>query len=241
MTLHRGFPESPLPSTQIILLFSENTQSNQHTFCLGLTLTHLKITKTQQSLHFLIIPTMKVSRCYSAFNALNLIIPTNFLTKSFSQPQVLAVLVPGGDPPDQSPFSVSRESFQTDVQEMGMLLLFSRRVVPPCSWVSGNAVIGLLCCECYMSSHYLSSVKENICSLTNQGSPFPFLSSLACWIFQSSHFWNVLFLVPRETRWRAVLPDKKLAVFLHYRVGLFSLCYICTRGKKKSREVFPIQ
>lgn len=27
--------------------------------------------------------------------------------------------------------------------------------------------------ECYMSSHYLSSLKENICSLTNWGSPFP--------------------------------------------------------------------
>lgn len=66
--------------------------------------------------------------------------------------------------------------------------------------------------------------------------PLPFLFSTLD--FQSSHFWNILFPVPRETRWRAVLPDKKLAVFLHYRVALFSLCYIYTRGKKKKKS-FP--
>lgn len=66
--------------------------------------------------------------------------------------------------------------------------------------------------------------------------PLPFLFSTLD--FQSSQFWNILFPVPRETRWRAVLPDKKLAVFLHYRVALFSLCYIYTRGKKIEKS-FP--
>lgn len=47
--------------------------------------------------------------------------------------------------------------------------------------------------ECYMSSHYLSSLKENICSLTNWGSPFPFLSSLAHWIFKALTFGTFYF------------------------------------------------
>lgn len=57
--------------------------------------------------------------------------------------------------------------------------------------------------------------------------------------FQSSHFWNILFPVPRETRWRAVLPDKNLTVFLHYWVALFSLCYIYPSEKKEAEKSFP--
>lgn len=126
-----GFLSLTFPLPQIILPFSENTRPNRHTFSLGLTLTRLKIIKTQQSLHFLIILTLKFSRCYTAFNALSLIIPANFLMNSCCQPWVLAALVL--DALHQSPFSASSKRLQTDVQEMGMLLLFSRWVVLPCS------------------------------------------------------------------------------------------------------------
>lgn len=222
------FPSLSFSLTQIINPFSENTWSNQHTFRSGLTLTYLKIIKTQEILHFLITLTQKFSRCYSTFNSSNLAIAANFLTKTGSQPQVLAGL-------HQLPFSVPSKSFQTDVQEMGMLLLFSRRVVPPRSWVSGNTLIGLLRYECYMSSHYLSSVKENICSLTNQGSPFPFLSSLAHWIFKALNFGTFYF----QSRERQGDELSFLIKSLQYFYITEWLCLVCAifipgGGEKKS-------
>lgn len=119
---------------------------------------------------------------------------------------------------------------------MGMLLLFSRRVVPPCSWVSGNAAIGLLCCECYMSSHYLSSVKENICSLTNQGSPFPFLSSLAHWIFKALTF-GTFYFQSRERQGDELSFLIKSLQYFYITEWLCLVCAIFIPGEKKKKKV----
>lgn len=123
---------------------------------------------------------------------------------------------------------------------MWMFLIFSRPLEHPQSWVSGNAVIGLLCCEwmLHVKSLFVFS-KRKYLFLDELRQPFPLPFLFSPLDFQSSHFWNILFPVPRETRWRAVLPDKNLAVFLHYRVALFSLCYIYTREKKEAEESFP--
>lgn len=152
-------------------------------------LTHLKIINIQQNPRFLIIFRLKLSKCYAVFNAFSFIIPINFPMNSYSQPWVLAALVPSTL--GQSPFSVSSKRFKAAAQEMRMLLLFSR-------WVSGYAVIGLLCSECYMSSHYLSSVNANICFLTSQGNPFLFLSSLVRWVFKALTFRTFYFKSQRE-------------------------------------------
>lgn len=182
----------------------------------------------------LFILTLKFSTCYAAFNALNLIIPTNFLMKSFSQTNfesnscqlwslVLWISHSFLCPAKTSRLMCKKWGSFAIFRTGGTSLLMSQ-------WEHSDWA-ALLWMLHVMSLFVLCKRKYLFLDKPRQTFPLPFLFGMVD--FQSSHFWNILFPVPRETRWRAVLPDKKLAVFLHYRVALFSLCYIYTRGKKK--------
>lgn len=203
-----------------MLFFSENTPSKWHKISLGLTVAHPKTVKSQWRLHFLICSPS------AAFNAFNLpsTEPRSWLLWSLV-PRVTVSCVQQ-KLPDRcarngdvfaifKTFGTTSLMSQWECSDWSALLWMN---------VTCQVIICLL-----QKKIFVPWQTEAALSL-----PFPF-STLD---FQSSHFWNILFPVLRETRWWAVLPDKNLGVFLHYRVALFSLCYIYTRGKKEAGKSF---
>lgn len=183
-----GFLPLCFPLPHITPPFSADTRASWHTFSLGLTKCGLPFDPPQNNKDILksSLPYYPQTEAFpNVSTTFSLIIPINFPMNSCSQPRVLAALDPSILA--QSLLSASSERFQTAVQEMRrMLLLFSRWVLPPHSWVSGNTVIGLLCSECYMSLFALCERKYLFLDKPRQPFPLPFLFSALD--FQSFHF-----------------------------------------------------
>lgn len=136
----------------------------------------------------------------------------------------------------QSLFPVCSKSFQTDVQEMGMFLLFSRHLEHPHSWVSGNAVIGLLCCEwmLHVKSLFVFS-KRKYLFLDKLRQPFPFLSSLAHWIFKALTF-GTFYFQSRERQGDELSFLIKTLQYFYITEWLCLVCAIFIPVKKKEAE-----
>lgn len=133
-------------------------------------------------------------------------------------------------------FPVFNKSCQTDVQEMGMFLLFSRHLEHPHSWVSGNAVIGLLCCEwmLHVKSLFVFS-KRKYLFLDKLRQPFPFLSPLAHWIFKALTF-GTFYFQSQERQGDELSFLIKTLEYFYITEWLCLVCAIFIPGEKKKQR-----